>query len=113
MHTQHLLFAYGTLLDPQVQQMLFSRTLAPGQPALLYNWKKHTHEEYPFIVPSAGSVVKGKLLQLSPQELAAADHWEEVPQEYQREQVDVVCGQATLKVWAFTQREKKDQMLPC
>lgn len=83
------IFAYGTLLNADIQQQLFGRKLAAGLPAVLNNFRKYTHEKYPYIVPSEGWSVEGRILSVTAAELEIADRWEEVPEVYQRKRVRV------------------------
>lgn len=99
-----LLFAYGSLLDPEVQRDLFGKTLPEADTAILKGWEKCTEEEYPYIRPNNGCRVQGSLLQLSPAELEMADGWEEVPEAYQRELLWVEDNDKTLKAWVYTRR---------
>lgn len=74
------LFVYGTLLDPQVQHLVFGR-LVPGQPDSLPGFLKRERSvegRYPEVVPDpgGGSRVSGQCLVLEPPELARADVYE-------------------------------------
>lgn len=99
------LFAYGSFLDPVVQKQLFKRTLTPEGQAILYDWKKHTYEEFPFITPEKGSQVKGEIIVLTDKELSIADKWEEAPDVYQRKKLAVqLMDGSRMKVWVFTRK---------
>lgn len=101
----HLLFAYGSLLEVSVQLSLFGKTLTKQGGALLEGWQKIASGDYPYIKPAPGHRAEGELLQLSDEELAIADRWEEIPQVYQREILHVLRpGSETIKVWAYTRR---------
>ncbi|TVQ83071.1 MAG: gamma-glutamylcyclotransferase [Bacteroidetes bacterium] len=101
----HFLFAYGSLLDPVIQEKLFKRTLTSEAKAVLLNWEKFTHEEYPFISPKKGSQVQGEILVLADKELGIADQWEEVPKSYQREKLEVkLTDGSQLKVWVYIKK---------
>lgn len=96
------IFAYGTLLEPDIQLQLFGRQLEAESTALLNNYRKYTHEKYPYILPSKGSLVEGKIIFLTKAELEIADRWEEVPVAYTRQKVQVKEGNHTLtEVWAY------------
>jgi gamma-glutamylcyclotransferase (GGCT)/AIG2-like uncharacterized protein YtfP len=97
------LFAYGSLLDPVIQKQLFKRTLTPEGQAVLFDWKKHTHEEYPFITEEKGSYVKGEIIVLTEKELSIADKWEEAPEVYQRKKLVVQLMDGNpMKAWVYT-----------
>ncbi len=99
------LFVYGSLLDPVIQKQLFNRTPIPEGQAILYNWKKHTHEEYPFIKAEEGAKVKGEIIVLTEKELSIADKWEEVPGVYQRKKLLVqLMDGSQLKAWVYTRK---------
>jgi len=99
------LFVYGSLLDPVIQKQLFNRTLTPEGPAILYGWKKHTREEYPFITTDKGSQVKGEIIVLTEKELSIADKWEEAPGVYQRKKLIVqLMDGSQLKAWVYTRK---------
>jgi len=103
----HLLFAYGSLLDPVIQEKLFKRTLTSEAKAILLNWEKYTHEEYPYILPKQGSQVHGEIIALEDKELAIADQWEEVPRVYQREKLEVkLTDGSQLKVWVYIKKPR-------
>ncbi len=97
------LFAYGSLLDPVIQKQLFKRTLTPEGHAVLFDWKKYTHEEYPFITAEKGSHVKGEIIVLTEKELSIADKWEEAPEVYQRKKLVVqLMDGSSMKAWVYT-----------
>ncbi|MBW6480476.1 MAG: gamma-glutamylcyclotransferase [Bacteroidales bacterium] len=99
------LFAYGSLLDPMVQKELFNRTLTPEGQAVLFDWRKHTHEEYPFITAEKGSQVKGEIIVLTEKELSVADKWEEAPDVYQRKKLTVqLMDGSRMRVWVYTRK---------
>lgn len=102
--SSHIVFAYGTLLDPEVQQRLFGQRLFTLGPATLYGWKRFSVTEYPYIQPSNQDNVSGQLLLLSTQQLLLADEWEEYPEIYQRELLQVSSVQGNLYAWAYTRR---------
>lgn len=104
---QHILFAYGSLIEPEVQEMLFGKKLDNKGKAILENWQKYNHEDYPFISPLDGARVEGVLFVLTHQQLGIADKWEEIPVEYQRELLLVDLGQGmTQQAWVYTKRKK-------
>jgi gamma-glutamylcyclotransferase (GGCT)/AIG2-like uncharacterized protein YtfP len=102
----HILFAYGTLLDEKVQKKLFGTNLKSLHKARLHGWKIHTHEEYPFIAPEEGYIVEGILVELSTRELLIADEWEETPHVYRRELLEIqrIDG-INMNAWVYTRRQ--------
>ncbi len=101
-----LLFAYGSLLDPDLQMQLFGRHILSEGPAVLEQWEVVSSEEYPYIRPNAQSRVHGEVLKMSPAQLKLADQWEEVPDEYQRETLTVLLnGKEKVRAFAYTRRE--------
>lgn len=86
----HLLFSYGTLRQPEVQQALFGR-LMEGTPDAMPGFRQHMIEItdpdviaksgsrwHPMVEPSndPADAVEGMLFHLSAQELASADAYE-------------------------------------
>lgn len=73
------IFAYGTLMSPEIQKKIFGRELIGENRSLKwYTISKINIDgiDYPNIIPSIDDVVKGKLYQLTNQELAIADDYE-------------------------------------
>ncbi|WP_375482615.1 gamma-glutamylcyclotransferase family protein [uncultured Mycobacterium sp.] len=105
----HLLFTYGTLRDPDVQRSLFGRLIPcdddslPGfrvdqvtitDPAVVATSGSDIH---PILRPgTAHDVVAGACLQLSDDELAAADRYE--VDDYTRIPVTLTSGR---KAWVY------------
>jgi len=99
--TMNRLFAYGTLIDPQICGDLLGR-VPRSIPAILYGYVRHDvrGEVYPAIIPQAGSSVRGLLYEnLSTGELALLDAYE--GDEYVRSLVEVDTGQGTAMVWTY------------
>lgn len=75
----HLLFAYGTLLNPSVQRAVIGRELS-GNNARLAGFRKSTfadgNEVFPNLVPDPNGNVDGQLLTVSDEELARIDRYE-------------------------------------
>jgi len=86
----HLLFSYGTLQLPSVQNAIFGRLL-PGEPDAVVGYTlgevritdpavlaASGSDTHPALVPStdAGSTVTGTVFRLSDEQLAAADEYE-------------------------------------
>ena len=94
------LFVYGTLLDPQVQQMVFGRPV-PGHPDRLPGFVRRERSvagRYAEVVrdPAKEAGVSGQRLVLDGPELARADVYE--TSLYYRELVELASG---LKAWVY------------
>ena len=103
------IFSFGTLQLPAVQQSLFGRSV-PTTPDTLTGWKigevrildpeviaTSGKEIHPALLPAApDDVVDGAILEVTDEELAAADHYERVS--YRREAVTLASGRAA---WVY------------
>jgi gamma-glutamylcyclotransferase (GGCT)/AIG2-like uncharacterized protein YtfP len=93
------LFVYGTLIDPFIQQHVFGRVTL-GEADVLASYKKETIRLdgglYPIIRPEVDGRVEGRLLQLSPVELALIDQYEGT--DYRRIKVSLVSGR---QAWVY------------
>ena len=103
------LFAYGTLLDPQVQQLVFGR-LVPGQPDSLPGFVKRERSvegRYPEVIPDTGSGARvcGQRLYLEAPELARADVYE--TSLYFRELAVLESG---MRAWVYRAARDKKQI---
>lgn len=97
------IFSFGTLQLPAVQQSLFGRAV-PTTPDTLAGWAigevrildpeviaTSGKEIHPALLPAgADDVVEGAVLEVTDDELAAADHYERVS--YRREAVTLQSG---------------------
>ncbi|HRI86964.1 MAG TPA: gamma-glutamylcyclotransferase [Candidatus Hydrogenedentes bacterium] len=94
-----LVFAYGTLLHPDVQQHVIGR-LIDGRPDRLQGYRigslRDGAEKYPNIVPEFGSLVEGRLLEVTDAELAAMDRYE--GDCYDRRRVTLESGE---EAWVY------------
>ena len=100
-----LVFAYGTFKDKEVQLELFSSLLPVVGPATLKNWKVYNDREYPYIKPVEGDEVSGLLIKMNKAHLKIADEWEAVPKIYQREKLDIICEDGSIKqAYVYTGR---------
>lgn len=90
------LFAYGTLLDKNVQTSIIGREV-PGHADQLVDYmciiRKFMCGSYPDIISQKGSFVAGQVLDLSDVELERCDHYEGV--EYERLTVVLKSGLKT------------------
>ena len=98
-----LLFAYGTLLDKNIQRRVFGRTVET-QPARLAGWQvvaKAVRRRYPGIVRAGGKGAAGALLTLDLRERAKADVYEGAPEFYRRVRVTVRVGRQPVRCWVY------------
>ena len=75
----HLLFAYGTLLETHVQEAIIGRIIE-GRPDRLKGFRKAEvqdgQETFPTLHAGAESFVEGRILEVTPQELSHIDMYE-------------------------------------
>lgn len=108
-----LLFSYGTLQQPNVQQETFGRLL-DGAPDALVGFKQEMVRItdpavlatsgrlfHPIVVRSAdpADLVKGIVFEITAAELAAADAYE--VSDYERVEVQLASG---IKAWVYVKR---------
>jgi gamma-glutamylcyclotransferase (GGCT)/AIG2-like uncharacterized protein YtfP len=90
------LFAYGTLLDKNIQLSVFGHETA-GRADQLADYRRivrsFTYGSYPDIVFEKGSSVPGMILELTDYELAQCDRYE--GDEYERLSVVLMSGSKT------------------
>ena len=74
-----LLFAYGTLLDPGIQEQVIGLCIQ-GRPDVLEGYRLASVEDggetFPNIVVASGECVSGRILELTREEFARADRYE-------------------------------------
>ena len=94
-----LLFVYGTLQDPAVQQRLIGRTVT-GTPDTLEGFFKSsismTDGVFPLVIPRHGHEVNGLVLEITLEELLAMDVYE--TSAYRRIRVPLRSGRET---WVY------------
>jgi gamma-glutamylcyclotransferase (GGCT)/AIG2-like uncharacterized protein YtfP len=78
------IFVYGTLTNPVIR-MYACWCLTESQTAVLAGYSKIGLN----IVPNEEDVVVGKLITVSPTELARIDRYEDTPDNYQRELIEL------------------------
>ena len=101
------LFAYGTLGESEVQQILFGE-VAPSEPATLTGWQVTSSLAHTYlnISRAEGTLTEGKLLTLSRNQLRIADQFEEIPF-YQRIKVGVRTGKGReLDAWLYARSDE-------
>ncbi|MBM3290529.1 MAG: gamma-glutamylcyclotransferase [Candidatus Hydrogenedentes bacterium] len=95
----HLIFAYGTLLDPDVQEAVIGRRIE-GRPDRLRGFTKSALEDWPHsfpnLVPDAESVADGRVIEVTQHELGRIDLYE--GDLYVRHRVTLESGAVT---WAY------------
>jgi len=104
------LFAYGTLLDPQVQQMVFGQEV-PGQHDNLPGYEKRERSvagRYPEILPASqeGAFVAGQRLDVGARGLRQADVYETTM--YYRQLVQLESG---TRAWVYFASPPKNTAL--
>ena len=100
MKTTQLLFSYGTLQEPEIQEKVLNRRLK-GTKATLLGYKKYEKRmmnKYPIIVRSddAGAMVSGILYKVSNYELYKIDLYESLA--YTRIQATL---KSSVKAWVY------------
>lgn len=104
-------FCYGTLLLPRYQRRLFGSNVT-ASPAVLRGWRlRMGYDGYRFIQPSPHQSVCGSLLWLTPEQLKAADNWEDIPY-YRRERVCLRSRDKAIQAWVYTRRHGKGRSCP-
>jgi len=101
----NLLFAYGTIADPEFFGYLLKRDPV-YQKARLLNYQLLVNPEsgYLFVKPEQGNQVTGQLVEISPEELEILDLWEGVPF-YEREILDMQTTTGKVKAYVYTQKQ--------
>ncbi|MFC4259760.1 gamma-glutamylcyclotransferase family protein [Marinobacter lacisalsi] len=83
----HELFVFGTLTQPWVRYIVMGRT-GDTEPAILEGYEKEALD----IKPKAGAEVEGKLIEVSPEELARLDRYERLGIRYERVRMTLADG---------------------
>lgn len=95
----HLVFAYGTLLIPAVQETVIGRRIA-GKPDRLQGFRKTTLQDgsdsFPNMSPDPEGHVDGQIIEVSQDELNRIDMYE--GDLYLRQKVTLESGTET---WAY------------
>ena len=95
------LFVYGTLIERDFRERLLGRAVAAIDARLPGFERGRTRHFY--IVPRPGAVTKGMiLLDMTGNDFAILDEYEEVPRLYTREQVDALgAGGRAMRCWVY------------
>ena len=101
----NLLFAYGTLSDPEFIRLLLKRQ-PETMDAVLPDYGLFVHPEngYLFVKPVPDKTVSGKLFEISEDELKLIDLWEDVSL-YQRELLRVKTKTGIEEAITYTQNK--------
>lgn len=101
----NLLFAYGTIADPEFFGHLLQREPMYERARLLdYQLLVHPESGYLFVKPARGSQVSGQLVEITSEEMEILDLWEGVPF-YQREVSEVQTPTGIVKAFVYTQNQ--------
>jgi gamma-glutamylcyclotransferase (GGCT)/AIG2-like uncharacterized protein YtfP len=92
---QEILFVYGTLKDPEIQQHLVGRTI-PGTPDRLRGYRSHNLLNYPTALPDSAGWVHGLVLSITPQEMMRFDEYEGMAYERVR-----ICLDSGTEAWMY------------
>lgn len=100
-NTKHLLFVYGSLIDPIHRANILGR-LTNGVPAILQDYHRGRSLHW-YVRELPGAQTEGVLLSdLDTGDLAALDAYEEVPTLYTREEIEVRRMDGTLiRCWVY------------
>lgn len=104
------LFSYGTLMDVEIQKILFDQEIKMIN-AILEDYKVYADaDSYYYVKKYVGQVIQGKVLELTKEQIWIADRWEEVPV-YLRKKVDVKLenGEST-KVFIYEKNNIKSEI---
>jgi gamma-glutamylcyclotransferase (GGCT)/AIG2-like uncharacterized protein YtfP len=93
------LFVYGTLMIPEVQQRVFGR-VTEGAPDRLDGWRKISRKfgdgVFPIAIVDAAASIDGRVLEVSPEEIAQMDYYEGPG--YRRIRVTLASG---IEAWVY------------
>ena len=97
----HLLFVYGTLINPAERLRLLGRPIN-ASPARLVGYTRGRKRHY-FVVKKTYAVTDGAILEgLSARDLAILDQYEEVPTLYTRERIEVLSpDDRKIECWIY------------
>ncbi|EKQ54541.1 MULTISPECIES: gamma-glutamylcyclotransferase family protein [unclassified Clostridium] len=90
------LFSYGTLMDIEIQKILFSREINMIDATLENHSVYADSDGYYYVKEKAGQSIQGKVLELTQEEIWIADQWEEIPK-YLRENIKIRLNDGSYK----------------
>lgn len=101
----HLLFVYGSLMNPAERLELLNRPIE-AVPARLNDYQRG-QKRYHFVVRREGATTDGAILEgLGPRDFAILDAYEEVPRLYTRERIEVLTRDGRrLECWIYMPTE--------
>lgn len=104
------LFSYGTLMDTEIQKILFEQEIKMVN-AILEDYKVYADADgYYYVKKYVGQVIQGKVLELTKEQIWIADQWEEVPM-YLRKKVDVKLENGeSIKVFIYEKNNIKSEI---
>lgn len=104
------LFSYGTLMDAEIQKILFDQEIKMIN-AILEDYKVYADVDgYYYVKKYVGQVIPGKVLELTKDQIWIADQWEEVPM-YLRKKVNVKLENGeSIKVFIYEKNNIKSEI---
>lgn len=104
------LFSYGTLMDVEIQKILFEQEIKMVD-AILEDYKVYADADgYHYVKKYVGQITPGKILELTKEQIWIADQWEEVPM-YLRQKVYVKLEDgASKKVFIYEKNNIKSEI---
>jgi len=100
-----MLFVYGTLIDDETRKNILKRSVL-GTPAMLdgYNLEEIIieNESYPAAEKRSGCLIKGLLIEITPEELERLDIYE--TDAYKRREVELTNGK---KAWVYINKNSE------
>lgn len=108
----HSLFTYGTLQDPELQEILMGSRLDMRRGVLIGWGLRINSSGYFFAVEDSSSKIEGHIVQLTREQLFVADQWEDIPY-YRRVLVPIVLDNGdTRDSWLYVQNHRSDKGIP-
>ena len=95
-----LVFVYATLMHKRTLEQVFHHDFPIAGHAIVYGYKEYKEGTWPNLEKAPGEVLKGDLLQVTPEQLAKLDAWE---QRYRRARLITTDGD---QVWAYVLKGK-------
>jgi len=85
-------FVYGSLLSGEANHGVVARARRIGEARTTPTWSLVSLGAWPALVPGGVTAVSGEVYEASDDELAALDRFEEVPELFTRESIDLDDG---------------------
>ncbi|MFZ5974878.1 MAG: gamma-glutamylcyclotransferase family protein [Bacillota bacterium] len=103
------LFSYGTLKEPEIQEILFGQQVEMEK-AVLINWRVYCGSDgYFFVRGETGYSVEGCILVLSEEQLHIADRWEEVPSYIRISTCAYLEDGSACEVWVYAKPDEQGE----